>query len=259
MSGKQPASSRPYTPTDPRADEIFPPQPWRCTDITARSRSLIKLSPENHVGNFPVAAFVHVPEGCAPRARDAVSHPGCARSSPSAMCVSSARLLPDVTGGRGLQKFSSRAASAGMLRMHSPASSRAMFALAETVIEAIGIAVLDPQPLRRTQLVALRRLRILHRFLISDVSTCLSHLLGFRLEAFHHLKRVAVAGLPGLALIAAHGRPSRGQGRPPGRHRSKHYARSCGNNPSRLAISLSKVRLGSTAAIRRCIGSGTSV
>src|SRR4051812_22306938 len=77
-------------------------------------------------------------------------------------------------------------------------------ALAEAVIEAIGVAVLDPQPLRRAQLITLRRLSILHRLLVGDVQP-LVPLRGLGLEAFHHLERVAVAGLFRIALIAGMG------------------------------------------------------
>ena len=68
-----------------------------------------------------------------------------------------------------------------MPRMQSPASNTGDAALAEAVIEAIGVAILDPQPLRLAQLLALCRLASFERLLIGDVQR-LSHCAVFALR-----------------------------------------------------------------------------
>ena len=110
--------------------------------------------------------------------------------------------------------------------------------------------------LRRAQRIALRGLSILHRLLVGDVQS-LVPLRGLGLEAFHHLVRVAVAGLFALALIAGmDGRHQRKDGRQADCC-SQHNAHACGVSPRRLAMILSRVRLGNTAATNCRIGSGT--
>src|SRR5258705_599096 len=96
---------------------------------------------------------------------DAVSHPGWLRSASSAICVSSALLFPIVTGGRGEFFGACLRHAAHAFAGIEPRDG----ALAQAVIKAVGVAVLDPQPLRRAQLIALRRHCILHRLLVGDV------------------------------------------------------------------------------------------
>src|SRR5262249_20748600 len=74
-------------------------------------------------------------------------------------------------------------------------------ALTEPVIEAIGIAVLDPEPLRRAQLVMLlRACSILQRLLISDRHPLVPPR-GFCAEAIDHLRGRTIAGLVRIAGV----------------------------------------------------------
>ena len=116
---------------------------------------------------------------------------------------------------------------------------------------------LDRHTMRHREKCDLRA-RILDRLLVGNGHP-LVPLRGRGLEALDHLERVAVAGLFGLALIAGmNGRREHKDGRQAD-CQSQHHAHPCGINPRRLAMILSRVRLGSTAAIHRCIGSGTIV
>ena len=72
------------------------------------------------------------------------------------------------------------------------------------VIQAIGVAILNPQALRRAQLVVLLRHGVLEGLLIGNRHP-LVPLRGFGVEALDHLIGVAVAGLRGIALIAGMG------------------------------------------------------
>src|SRR5215475_14039485 len=73
-------------------------------------------------------------------------------------------------------------------------------AFAHPVIQAIGVTVPDPEPLRGAQRLSLRRHRVPHRLLISGVHP-LVPFCGLRPQASGHLERVAVAGLFGIALV----------------------------------------------------------
>src|ERR1035441_9454289 len=73
-------------------------------------------------------------------------------------------------------------------------------ALAEVVIQAIGVAILDPQPLRRAQLLALLALGVFERLLIGN-GHALVPLRRLRLQALHDFVGAAVAMLLGLALL----------------------------------------------------------
>ena len=74
-------------------------------------------------------------------------------------------------------------------------------ALAQAVIQAIGIATLYPQALRGTQLLALPRHCILESLPVGDCHPSVP-LRGPGLEAFDHLECIAVAGLGRVVLIA---------------------------------------------------------
>ena len=77
-----------------RKQMIFPPQPAMHPDMTARSTSLIRLSPRTTLGISQFRPSRIFGRARAPWAREAVSHPGWLRSSSSAICVSSALLCP---------------------------------------------------------------------------------------------------------------------------------------------------------------------
>src|SRR6185437_4081419 len=86
-------------------------------------------------------------------------------------------------------------------------------AFAQRVKQAIGVAVLDPQPLRDAQLLALLYLAGLQPQLVGN-GHALVPLCRLHLEAIDDLGRtLAVAGLVGLALVAGEskrGRPDEG-------------------------------------------------
>ena len=180
-----------------RKQMVFPSQ-LAMHDITARSTSLIRLSPRTTLGisQFRPSRMLgkpahrghatpfRIPAGCEARRRRFASAPLC--SFPSSLVAEAFEFF-------GARFRHAAHAFAGI----EPRDG----ALAHPVIQAIGVAVLDPQPLRRAQLIALRATCILHRLLIGDVQP-LVPLRGLGLETFHHLERVAVAGLFGFALIA---------------------------------------------------------
>ena len=109
-------------------------------------------------------------------------------------------------------------------------------ALAHAVIQAIGVAILDPEPLRRAELVVLLRARILQRLLIGDRHP-LVPLRGLGLEAIDHLGGVAVAGLVGIALRRRRGRRrcSSSQHRGRAEQDAEHARRSCRRASGRAA------------------------
>src|ERR1700738_1469968 len=72
------------------------------------------------------------------------------------------------------------------------------------VIQAIGVAILNPWALHRAQLVVLLRHGVLEGLLVGNRHP-LVPLLGLGLEALDHLIGVAVAGLGRIAMIAGMG------------------------------------------------------
>jgi hypothetical protein len=77
-------------------------------------------------------------------------------------------------------------------------------------------------------------------------------------ETFQLLER-AVAGLLGIALVAGMGNRCQRKDRGGSKRHFQHHAHPCGIRPRRLAMILSNVRLGNTAAITSRIGSGVIV
>jgi hypothetical protein len=127
------------------------------------------------------------------------------------------------------------------------------------VIQAIGVAILNPQALRRAQLVVLLRHGVLEGLLVGNRHP-LVPLRGPGLEAFDHLERIAVAGWFGIALVAGNSyrrrQTNRGDRDQHPQHGAHLVAHAGGISPSRLAMILSIIRLGRIAVIRCRIGSG---
>src|SRR5258707_7048651 len=172
--------------------------------MTARSTSVIRLSPSTTwaIDQFRPSRTSGRPER---PGTEAVSQPGWPRSASSASRVNSARLFPILVIADSQPSLMTEAFQLFCPRFGHAAHTFAGIeprdsALAETVIQAVGVAVLDPQPLRRTQLVVLRRHRVLQRLLIGNGHP-LVPLRGLGLETLDHLEGIAVAGRFRIALI----------------------------------------------------------
>src|ERR1700682_2578655 len=127
--------------------------------MTARSTSLIRLSPSMTLGisQFRPSRTSGRPER---PGTEAVSHPGWLRSASSASRVNSVRFFPILVIADSQTSLMTEAFQLFCPRFGHAAHAFAGIeprdgALAETVIQAISVAVLDPQPLRRAQLIVL--------------------------------------------------------------------------------------------------------